>query len=71
MTDSTIKILNLIFFFVFISQGYSECSFNNLVISQSTTGNKVHRTYQEWLVAITSTGKGFSTLKINFDAKCE
>ncbi|TKY60080.1 hypothetical protein E2542_SST17175 [Spatholobus suberectus] len=54
MADSTIKILNIVFFLVLISQGYSKCSFNDLTVSQSRTGIIVQG-YSQWLVVISNT----------------
>ncbi|CAI8585009.1 unnamed protein product [Vicia faba] len=51
MVDSTIKILILVSFLVLVSQGYSECSSNNLSIYQYLTGNQL-RLFPEYRVDI-------------------
>ncbi|TKY46886.1 hypothetical protein E2542_SST28935 [Spatholobus suberectus] len=53
MANSAINILNIIIFFVLISQGYSQCSLNDLHVTQSITGVTVHEK-QEWKVTITN-----------------
>ncbi|ESW18468.1 hypothetical protein PHAVU_006G043500 [Phaseolus vulgaris] len=38
MATSTIKLFNMILFFIFFSQGYSKCSLEDIHVSQAITG---------------------------------
>ncbi|WVZ21840.1 hypothetical protein V8G54_000384 [Vigna mungo] len=51
MAVSTVNILRIVFFFIFVSQGYSQCSLKDLSVSQSATGVKVQGK-EEWSVTI-------------------
>ncbi|KAG5038353.1 hypothetical protein AAZX31_07G174800, partial [Glycine max] len=51
MAYSTVKILRIVFFLVFISQGYSKCLLSDLSISQIRTGVIVQGK-PEWSVTI-------------------
>ncbi|XP_057416331.1 uncharacterized protein LOC130710952 [Lotus japonicus] len=53
MADSTAKLLSIVFFLVLISQGYGQCSFKDLSLLQTDTGNIVQGK-PEWIVSITN-----------------
>ncbi|KHN28322.1 hypothetical protein D0Y65_028276 [Glycine soja] len=42
MTNSIIKILNIILFLALVSKGYSQCSLHDIHISQKQTGATIH-----------------------------
>ncbi|KAG4931376.1 hypothetical protein AAZX31_17G204500 [Glycine max] len=53
MVDSTIKILSIVLFLGFVSQGYSQCFLSDLSVSQIQTGVKMQGK-PEWNVTITN-----------------
>ncbi|XP_038896903.1 TPD1 protein homolog 1-like [Benincasa hispida] len=50
---ASIKFLCVLFFFCLLSKGKSQCSMNDITISQSTTGKEVNGK-QEWRATITN-----------------